>query len=773
MDNGGKWLLVVLGAIMALVLLFAGAVPLFQATIEHTQQSTIEDMMAYWLEQGYVAYADPDGTLHVYDIEPNDTCTYDLGSLSKYFRNIYINGELVTTGTVSGDLIPTDNDTYDLGSATHQWKDLYITDGSIYLGGRTITADGTQLKVDDTYISAPGTPDYVVGVNTATDDVPGSSGYWVKSGATGQVVETNADPIVSIQWAIDTVNASGERGLVVLKGTFSGDTQIVAKSNVDVHLQGEIDIDTDVSNEGILFYGVVNSIWSGGTIKRQGTTSSLTQVIGIGGNSDRTLVIRDMQVISEIIGGGPEGSSGVMSANGGPTFINVVAKGSPNATGCQTNGFMFVSTADDGNILSNPLVVNCVGYAGGGRFSAGFMIVSALSDQALFLHCIGYGSNTSTAGESQDGWLIWDGGSPVLNNCTGYGGGEANPSGNGYGIQIDGGSSRPTINGGVFYGGIGSNCINQGAYIGNASAPVLNGVTGMPLQYSARHWYASDPTVGFKPFAGKAYMLLSMYVGLQARVSGVTLDIGTTVGGHEIGQGISLDTGANWIPFNLTKQALAADGLMYLTPSGAVPALTLFVNYTVAYNSGYQGGLTLNTMGAPSINACTFLAGKGGGRTSSVFLDTDSTAVKNWSISNSLLLNYDEDSQYEPNYALNDIGPTTNAPIYNCRIKGKVTSDLSFADGSNTISFTVAATGFPYRISNSGVATILNGNISVVVNHGLIATPTYITITGADSSEVKDCIVTGADATSFTIVASANVTDNRYVYWRAAVGAGN
>jgi hypothetical protein len=217
MDNWGKWMLVVIGSIMALILLLAGAVPLFQATIEHTQQSTIEDMMAYWLDQGYVAYASPDGTLHVYDIEPNDTCTYDLGSLSKYFRNIYINGELVTTGTVTGDLIPTDNDTYDLGSDTNRWKDLYITEGSIHLGDRVLSDNGTQLKVDDTYLSAPGTPDYVVGVNTATDDVAGDTGYWVKSGATGQLTATaDAYAYDDIQAAIDALPACG--GIVQLTG---------------------------------------------------------------------------------------------------------------------------------------------------------------------------------------------------------------------------------------------------------------------------------------------------------------------------------------------------------------------------------------------------------------------------------------------------------------------------------------------------------------------------------------------------------------------------
>lgn len=263
MDNWGKWMLVVIGSLMALILLLAGAVPLFQATIEHTQQSTIEDMMAYWLDQGYVAYASPDGTLHVNDIEPNDTCTYDLGSLSKYFRNIYINGELVTTGTVTGDLIPTDNDTYDLGSDTNRWKDLYITDGSIYLGDRVISDNGSQLKVDNTFISAPGTPAYMVGANTATDDVPGSTGYWVKSGSTGQVVKTNVDATVNIAYA----NGLAGGGMVQLT---SGNFTITALTIDNCTLTGSGFPDGDYQTGFGLTRGTIITTTGGIQINRGG-----------------------------------------------------------------------------------------------------------------------------------------------------------------------------------------------------------------------------------------------------------------------------------------------------------------------------------------------------------------------------------------------------------------------------------------------------------------------------------------------------------------------
>jgi len=69
---------------------------------------------------------------------------------------------------------------------------------------------------------------------------------------------------------------------------------------------------------------------------------------------------------------------------------------------------------------------------------------------------------------------------------------------------------------------------------------------------------------------------------------------------------------------------------------------------------------------------------------------------------------------------------------------------------------------------NRGTATILNGNPSVTVNHGLAAAPSVVKLTGTHS-EVKDCWVTNVTATQFTINAPAAVSADRDVYWQAEV----
>jgi hypothetical protein len=59
-----------------------------------------------------------------------------------------IAGNLNITGltTVSSHIIPADNVTYDLGSSTNRFRDLYLSGGTIDLAGGTISYDGTSFN---------------------------------------------------------------------------------------------------------------------------------------------------------------------------------------------------------------------------------------------------------------------------------------------------------------------------------------------------------------------------------------------------------------------------------------------------------------------------------------------------------------------------------------------------------------------------------------------------------------------------------------------------
>lgn len=62
--------------------------------------------------------------------------------------NLDITGGLSVTGNITlGNLIPSANITYDLGSPTAAWRDLYLSGSTIYLDGATITANATAMTL--------------------------------------------------------------------------------------------------------------------------------------------------------------------------------------------------------------------------------------------------------------------------------------------------------------------------------------------------------------------------------------------------------------------------------------------------------------------------------------------------------------------------------------------------------------------------------------------------------------------------------------------------
>ena len=72
------------------------------------------------------------------------------------------------------------------------------------------------------------------------------------------------------------------------------------------------------------------------------------------------------------------------------------------------------------------------------------------------------------------------------------------------------------------------------------------------------------------------------------------------------------------------------------------------------------------------------------------------------------------------------------------------------------------------KTDSSGTATISSGNTSVVVSHGLFKAPVRVFLTGTHN-EVAKCWVTDISDTEFTINAPSAVTDDRDVYWEAAM----
>lgn len=53
------------------------------------------------------------------------------------------NDSAVDLTSISSNLLPSANTTYDLGSSTKRWRDLYLSGNTIDLAGATISSDGT------------------------------------------------------------------------------------------------------------------------------------------------------------------------------------------------------------------------------------------------------------------------------------------------------------------------------------------------------------------------------------------------------------------------------------------------------------------------------------------------------------------------------------------------------------------------------------------------------------------------------------------------------
>jgi hypothetical protein len=56
----------------------------------------------------------------------------------------------LSVNSVTSDMLPAENETYDLGSDSLRWRDLYLAGNTLVLGGTTVSADGENLILPST-----------------------------------------------------------------------------------------------------------------------------------------------------------------------------------------------------------------------------------------------------------------------------------------------------------------------------------------------------------------------------------------------------------------------------------------------------------------------------------------------------------------------------------------------------------------------------------------------------------------------------------------------
>jgi len=130
--------------------------------------------------------------------QPNIT---SLGTLTILSVSGNANIGNLSASQVITNLIPSVDSTYNLGSSSKRWKDIYLSGNSIYLGNVTLSADGNSLSING------GTGNVIA--NNLTS-VPGANVIGQVSNAlVSSTVYTNAQPNITSVGTLSSVSVSG------------------------------------------------------------------------------------------------------------------------------------------------------------------------------------------------------------------------------------------------------------------------------------------------------------------------------------------------------------------------------------------------------------------------------------------------------------------------------------------------------------------------------------------------------------------------------------
>ena len=116
------------------------------------------------------------------------------------------------SGIYTGNILPTANITYDLGSPTQRWKDLYLSNNTIYLGSSTISADGPNVVITN----AEGGSLDITGNGTATTTSisNGNSNVIVNTTTINFGADGNANVLVITENGISVTGNTSTTGIL-------------------------------------------------------------------------------------------------------------------------------------------------------------------------------------------------------------------------------------------------------------------------------------------------------------------------------------------------------------------------------------------------------------------------------------------------------------------------------------------------------------------------------------------------------------------------------
>ncbi len=149
-------------------------------------------------------------------------------------NNVAVFGQSSTT--FAGNVLPSANITYDLGSTSQRWRDIWLSNSTIYLGNAQISANSTSLIFTNpegaqTVFSGT-TANVSAGTVTATGNITG--GNLITSGIISATGNANVGNLGATNANLSAMTVSGNANVGNLGATNANITAITATGNANV-----------------------------------------------------------------------------------------------------------------------------------------------------------------------------------------------------------------------------------------------------------------------------------------------------------------------------------------------------------------------------------------------------------------------------------------------------------------------------------------------------------------------------------------------------------
>lgn len=302
----------------------------------------------------------------------------------------------------AGNIIPSDDNTYDLGSPTKQWRDIFVSEGSIYIGDIKLSNDNGTLKVQQvtdaglgTEAPVPNTP----GAVTTDRLVVGEVELVLTGGANPYVTFpaiTGGDQL-HIQGA-EMASASGNLAL-----TSRGDLNIISNAEGlgggsslwKFNAQGDIELPIKFPIQFTAMFDAAHYT-GGGTFQGDGTANFTIELQGQGSqfqwladdptfDTDRGYVGQqefryteedhgitgyNLDIIMEMVGSGPYSLNVAFSPAPGPANLANIRSSQEIIISADTKGWLFDINGDiylpPGGDIRDSTGTSVLGVAGTG-----------------------------------------------------------------------------------------------------------------------------------------------------------------------------------------------------------------------------------------------------------------------------------------------------------------------------------------------------------------------------------------------------------------------